>query len=666
MSDSSFLTSPQSQAATAPGYQLTEAIKECEQALQGETSLATACQVLGNVLQGMGRFQDTLFWHTLAQENQPDPAVVYASLGRLCARQRRWQQAIEYYEQAILRDPSLVMVHRNLANLYAQQGQREKEAEHRYQTVVLKPEWANPRNQLKLGNLLVEFHRLEQAIECYRRGVQLDPDSFEIQYNLAVALTSHGQWQEAIDAYRRAIEINPEHADSYYGICKAAEQQSDLDTAVEYCRRTVELDPTAFPPCYTLGTLLLKQCRWEEAVAAYQRALEIYPDFGWTYHNLGYALLRQGAFAPASEMLQRAIALLPDSLWSHYHLAEALSGQQQWNDAIRVFLDALHLQPDQAAIYPKLGHLVRKRLQADVEVAIEQYQQTLVPDASAANFYTQVGAKLNQLQLFDGAYFFYRLALYLKPNHPDLYTKVQKAWDKRDRLNKQIATLQRRVERFPKRSDFCTKLGNLLTKHGEFEQAMQLHRQAGLLKGWQCAAQEYCFTHDWFTHNIANWRKHLKAQVGQEINALEVGSFEGMSACWLLDNLLTHPSAKLTCIDLYFQEFFDSNIAKTGAAQKVTKLIGDSHQLLPTLAAEAYDLIYIDGCRFASHVQQDALLAWKLLKPGGFIIFDAYKWADKNHPGQDTKIGVDAFLESVQSHIEVLHQGYQIIGRRIL
>ena len=53
---------------------------------------------------------------------------------------------------------------------------------------------------------------------------------------------------------------------------------------------------------------------------------------------------------------------------------------------------------------------------------------------------------------------------------------------------------------------------------------------------------EPAYTHDWFTNNLARWEgvvaPHLLSRPGP-IVAVELGSHEGRSARWLLDNVLS-------------------------------------------------------------------------------------------------------------------------------
>ncbi|NJR64706.1 MAG: hypothetical protein HC772_04285 [Leptolyngbyaceae cyanobacterium CRU_2_3] len=376
-------------------------------------------------------------------------------------------------------------------------------------------------------------------------------------------------------------------------------------------------------------------------------------------------------------LLHRALELNPDSPWTHYHLGTALSRQQQWQAASAAFLSAIQLQADLAGVYSQLGYVLRHYLQvAEASTVLEYCQQAIHLDRRTTKFYVQVADGLAQAQQFDGAIAFYDLALSLAPeslapeslesNYTILQQRSQALLGKQH-LDQIMTEHRLDIQQHPDYAWLYTHLANLLADQGEVDEAVALHRTASVLKGWQsAAARNYQFTHDWFTHNIPVWTTCLKPFAHYpNTQALEIGSFEGMSACWFLDHILTHPLSHLTCIDQYFQEAFETNIAQTGSAERLIQLTGDSHAVLSTLAPESYDIIYVDGCHLAQYVQQDASLSWKLLKAGGILIFDDYQWTDPSYPGQDTQIGIDAFLSVIQDQMKVLHQGYQMIIQKL-
>ena len=186
---------------------------------------------------------------------------------------------------------------------------------------------------------------------------------------------------------------------------------------------------------------------------------------------------------------------------------------------------------------------------------------------------------------------------------------------------------------------------------------------------------KYIFTVDWFSNNIPIWNEFLKDYKNkQNLNFLEIGSFQGRSTVWLLENILTDPSSKITCIDTFegsaehidnfkddiknLFDIFKHNIFKF--KNKVNIIKDKSQQALKQIN-EQYDFIYIDGDHKASSVLEDAIFSFPLIKPGGIIIFDDYLWFGMKLLIDNPKPAIDAFLEIYGDKINILYKGYQVI-----
>lgn len=187
----------------------------------------------------------------------------------------------------------------------------------------------------------------------------------------------------------------------------------------------------------------------------------------------------------------------------------------------------------------------------------------------------------------------------------------------------------------------------------------------------------YTFTEDWFSGNIPTWTEALRPYKGVEgISMLEIGSFQGRSAVWLLENILTHPTARLDCVDTFegsvehtpgqkkgMLDIFTHNVGRFG--DKVRVLRGESQHVLRRLAPVAkYDMIYIDGDHHAASVLEDAVLAFRLVKHGGLMIFDDYQWKPELPDLMRPALGVDAFLTVYADKVKVLFSGYQVIVQK--
>jgi SAM-dependent methyltransferase len=184
-------------------------------------------------------------------------------------------------------------------------------------------------------------------------------------------------------------------------------------------------------------------------------------------------------------------------------------------------------------------------------------------------------------------------------------------------------------------------------------------------------SSHYNFTSDWVTGNQVIWAEHLKHLKDKPAQGLEIGSFEGRSLLWFLENTLTHPGSSITAIDIFLPEYeqiFDDNIARSGLQNKVKKLKGYSNVALRGLPANTYDFVYIDGSHIAKDVLMDAVLVWDILKPGGMIIFDDYQNTGPRGanygPARLPGIAIDAFLHVYEPYVDVLYKDYQVIIRK--
>ena len=189
---------------------------------------------------------------------------------------------------------------------------------------------------------------------------------------------------------------------------------------------------------------------------------------------------------------------------------------------------------------------------------------------------------------------------------------------------------------------------------------------------------DYEFTEDWFSENnpekvVRQFDEFLSEFKDKPCMFLEIGSFEGMSTIWMLENILTEESSQIFCIDAWAEWTGDafvkfvSNINKTGLKDKVHIVKGDSSEELRIFPKEYFDFIYIDGNHDEKAVIKDAIGSFRILKKGGIIAFDDYLLGISypNSPGSkamngSTKKAIDYFLDVFQDELEIIHKDYQV------
>jgi len=181
---------------------------------------------------------------------------------------------------------------------------------------------------------------------------------------------------------------------------------------------------------------------------------------------------------------------------------------------------------------------------------------------------------------------------------------------------------------------------------------------------------------DWFSPHIPVWQAMLADFAGKPgLRFLEVGSFEGRSAVWTLQNILTDRSSSLTCVDTFeggddlasmdltgLRETFMANVKPW--RHQVTLLAGQSGVVLRQLHTP-FDFIYVDASHIAEDVMEDAALTWRLLRPGGLMAFDDYEWNGPPDPRLRPRAGIDAFLYTRRPNsVRVLYRGIQLFVQK--
>jgi tetratricopeptide (TPR) repeat protein len=467
----------------------------------------------------------------------------------------------------------------------------------------------------------------------------------------------------------------------------------------------------------------LAQQRYKDAIAFYEQAIAAEPARMSNYWYLGLALLLEGQESEAQLTWISALAQVNSEQVQDYtaELIEVLATEAQRQQAVSHLSVAWLLRQYICQFTPEnfnnLLALVWLSIELELfqtqgKLALLQATQLILAEQSLEVDQALLKQVLEKLLEINPYHDFIEICLLqnqliadiqqasqLKKKLAMAYINLGSTLYNQKHFSSALSNLQKVIELqpdFEKRqlAELNLNVGLTLMGLNEFEQAaswfeealkldqslnlavaqlVQAKYQAGnKVKGYQ-------FTQDWFSRSIPVWQQALShlAHV-PELKVLEIGSWEGRSTCWLLENILTHETASITCLDTFegslehhewyekdyiksVEQRFDFNIAKTGTPEKVQKLIGRSQDLMRSLPLNAFDLLYIDGSHLASDVLEDAVIGWRLVKVGGIIIFDDYYFTFDEFPEQNTQIGIDAFMAAFSQKVEVIYQGYQVI-----
>lgn len=200
-------------------------------------------------------------------EKYPEHSLARCNLGNIYVKYEDYFSAIEQYEEALKHDPKFMVCRMNLGIVSAEKLSDFDKAIQEYQTIletkkvtihiplIFDSVKSTKENKtIALYNMGIAYRGksmisgekthasnsyLEKAIECYKKALKRKKDSYNINYNYALANHIYGDYKEAGLGYCRAIEAQPMAFDAHYNLAillrklgKLREAQEELEKAM--------------------------------------------------------------------------------------------------------------------------------------------------------------------------------------------------------------------------------------------------------------------------------------------------------------------------------------------------------------------------------------------------------------------------------------------------
>ena len=281
-------------------------------------------------------------------------------------------------------------------------------------------------NYVALGNIGVSFFdggRFDEAIDYYRRSLQINPDNPDALNNMGAALAAKGEHTAAVGWFRKALERDPAKADAQFNLGNALANQGKYAEAIPLFEAALANKPERFEAHNNLANTLLKLGRIDEARTHYELALRFDPDAAKIHKNLAAVLLGTGKVEEAVQHYHQALSAAPADASTHYSLGLALAIQAQWAEAIQEYNEALRLGPSNPEIHYNLGYAFR--VQGALEKAATQLNEALRLKADFPLAHFNLGCVLADQGQPQQAVVHLKEALRLQPDYPEATEKLR-------------------------------------------------------------------------------------------------------------------------------------------------------------------------------------------------------------------------------------------------
>ena len=147
------------------------------------------------------------------------------------------------------------------------------------------------------------------AIQVCEMAYRLNSRLTEVNVTLGMIHSGTGRHDDAVEDFRRALDVDATSAGAYRGLAKAYEAKGVLSEAEKTYKKAITLKPDYWGGYNDLGIFYYRHTRYEEAIDQFRRVVDLTPDNYRGYSNLGgiYYFLKR--WPDARQMFERSLAL---------------------------------------------------------------------------------------------------------------------------------------------------------------------------------------------------------------------------------------------------------------------------------------------------------------------------------------------------------------------
>jgi len=148
-------------------------------------------------------------------------------------------------------------------------------------------------DKLDKGNKLYDEKKYNEAIEEFKKILELYPDVYLINLNIANCYYDLGEYEKAIEYYQKILDKEPENSTALLGIGNSYTQLKS-EKALEYFSK-IDLDTIQDPlVLYNIGTMHYNSGDYKNALKYYEQSVKIKADFTDALYQIGVIYLALG------------------------------------------------------------------------------------------------------------------------------------------------------------------------------------------------------------------------------------------------------------------------------------------------------------------------------------------------------------------------------------
>ncbi|TRZ90245.1 MAG: tetratricopeptide repeat protein [Methanosarcinales archaeon] len=331
-------------------------------------------------------------------------------------------------------------------------------------------EWYNK------GITLGKLGKYDEAIKCYDKAIEIDPEDLDTWNNKGVALFNLGKYDEAIECYDKSIEINPEHVLAWILKGLVLEYYKKYDEAIECYDKAIEINPEFADAWNNKGSALDNLGKYDEAIKCYDKAIEINPEFSEAWYNKGNALKTLGKYDEAIECYDEAIEINPEDAGTWNNKGRALYLIGKYDEGIKCYDKAIEINPEDANTWNNKG-LALKNL-GKYDEGIKCYDRAIEINQKDADTWYNKGHALYLIGKYDESIKCCDKTIEINPKAAVGWNNKGLTLSKLGKYEEAIEYIDKAIEIDPRNANTWHSRGEVMDDLGKYDEALKYYDKA--------------------------------------------------------------------------------------------------------------------------------------------------------------------------------------------
>ena len=235
----------------------------------------------------------------------------------------------------------------------------------------------DPSNSLIFSEMAASYlknNRIREAVDTAAQAIKADPNNIEAHRLLSsvyIQMIGRATAQQppnpetisnAINEFEEIVRIDPYERQGFLMLGRLYQIKGDRDRAMDIYKKYLGIEPSSEEGVTALAKLHMEAGNNKEAAGLLEDFIKQRPDSADVYQTLGEAYSDMQEFDKAADAYKHASEINPDDVELKKSQAQALFFAERIDEAAKLYEDLTAAEPDDGVALLRLGQIYRRQL----------------------------------------------------------------------------------------------------------------------------------------------------------------------------------------------------------------------------------------------------------------------------------------------------------------